>query len=253
MHTKSTDSITPIATPPWTALGKKLESLTRKAIYDFELLDGQTKIGIALSGGKDSLTLLYLLKALSNRGFDELDITAFHVNGEFSCGASLSLGFLKPICDELGVKLVICESTQKLETLECYSCSRERRSLLFNAAKKENITHLAFGHHREDSIETLLLNLLHKAEFAANLAKVEMIHYGITIIRPLIYVAENDIVTFAKQYNFNRVSCQCPVGQTSRRKDVKRIIESLERTFPNVRSNLSKAAHNYGSDKAKRP
>ncbi|MCF7806833.1 MAG: tRNA 2-thiocytidine biosynthesis protein TtcA [Simkaniaceae bacterium] len=253
MLTKSTAPIIPIATPPWTKLGKKLESLTRKAIYDFDLFEGHTKIAVALSGGKDSLTLLYLLKALSERGFDKLDITAIHVAGEYSCGSSLSLQFLKPICEELGVDLVVCESTQTLETLECYSCSRERRSLLFQAAKERNITHIAFGHHREDSIETLLLNLLHKAEFAANLAKVEMIHYGITIIRPLIYIAEDDILAFAKQYGFNRITCQCPVGQTSRRKDVKKLIQLLEKTFPNARSNLARAAHVYGSDKAKTP
>lgn len=253
MTTKSTESIIPIATPPWTAQGKKLESLVRKAIFDFDLFESHQKIGIALSGGKDSLSLLFLLHALINRGFPALELVAFHVAGEYSCGASLSLNFLKPICDQMGVKLIVCESTQRLETLECYSCSRERRSLLFHAAQQENISHLAFGHHREDSIETLLLNLLHKAEFAANLPKVFMLHYGMTIIRPLIYISEADIVSFAKHYGFNRITCECPVGQKSRRKDVKHIIQYLEKTFPHVRSNLARAAHQYGSDKAKKP
>lgn len=125
----------PIAHPPWTALGRRLESMCRKALYEFEMVDCQGKILIALSGGKDSLTLMYLLKAIAGRGFPEWDIYAVHVGGEFSCGSSLGEQFLKPICEELGVKLIIRESTQKRETLECYSCSRERRRLIFETAR----------------------------------------------------------------------------------------------------------------------
>lgn len=246
-------TLVPLARPPWSKLGKSMESQVRKAIHDFDLLPKNGKLAIALSGGKDSLTLLFLMHALRGCGFAPFEIVAIHVNGEYSCGSSLSLGFLKPICEELGVELVICESTQRLETLECYSCSRERRGLIFEEARKRGISHIAFGHHRDDSIQTLLLNLLHKGEFAANLPKVEMVHYGVTIIRPLIYISESDILNFAKLYGFNRITCQCPVGQTSRRQDVKRLLDQIERVFPHARSNLSLAAHNYGSDKAKTP
>ena len=177
----------PIATPPWTSLGRRLESLCRKALYTFEMLLDVDKVGIALSGGKDSLTLLYLLKALSGRGFQKFSIHAFHVTGEFSCGSSISTNFLQGICEELKIPLILCKSTQKRENLACYSCSRERRRLLFQAAKEQGITTIAFGHHRDDSIQTLLMNLFHKAEFAANLPKIFMYDYGVTIILPLIY------------------------------------------------------------------
>ncbi|MGR3912427.1 MAG: tRNA 2-thiocytidine biosynthesis TtcA family protein [Candidatus Rhabdochlamydia sp.] len=242
----------PIATPPWTTLGRRLESMCRKAMYEFDLLEGETKILIALSGGKDSLTLLYLLKALSGKGFPPFEIFAAHVAGDYSCGASLGTNFIKPICEALNVPLTICESAQKLATLECYGCSRERRSLLFDTAKKLGCKIVAFGHHREDNIETLLMNLLHKGEFAGNLPKVPMHNYDVTIIRPLIFISEQEIVEFAKKYHFARISCQCPVGQTSVRKTVKEIIKELEEHFPHVRSNLAHAAKVYGSDKATR-
>jgi tRNA 2-thiocytidine biosynthesis protein TtcA len=87
---------------------------------------------------------------------------------------------------------------------------------------------VAFGHHRDDNIETLLLNLLHKAEFAGNLPKVPMHDFGVTIIRPLIYASEQEIREFAKMYNFARISCQCPVGQTLQ---------------PQERSKISSTAH----------
>ena len=240
----------PIARPPWTTLGKKLESMCRKALYQFDLLDPSGKIAVALSGGKDSLALLYLLKAISGRGFPELDIHAIHIAGEFSCGASVSEQFLRPICDELGVNFILKTSTQTRENLACYSCSRERRKLIFEAAKDAGVQTIAFGHHRDDSIETLLLNLLHKAEFAANLPKVTMYDYGVTIIRPLIFIPEKDILSFAKLHGFARITCQCPVGQESMRKKVKELLNSLEELFPNTRENLSQASFSYGSSKA---
>ena len=240
----------PIASPPWTKLGKKIESMCRKALYDFKLLENTTSIAVALSGGKDSLAMLFMLKAISGRGFPELKIHAIHVGGEFSCGAGVNESFLKGICKQLDVEFITCVSKQKRETLECYSCSRERRKLIFDAAKAVGATTIAFGHHRDDSIQTLLMNLFHKGEFAANLAKVPMIDYGITIIRPLIYVPENDIREFAKLYGFARITCQCPVGQDSLRKKTDNLISLLEETYPNIRSNLSLASLLYASDKA---
>lgn len=236
--------------PPWTPLGKKLESGCRKAIFDFELIEQVDRLAIALSGGKDSLTLLFLLKAILGKGFKDLPLIAIHISGEFSCGAGVNQLFLKKVCEALDVPLITCSSTQKRETLACYRCSRERRRLIFEAAKRAGATTIAFGHHRDDSVQTLLLNLLHKGEFAANLPKVTMHVYGVTIIRPLIYLAESAIASFAKSYGFERITCQCPVGQTSKRKDVKALLGSIGEVFPNALSNLALAAQKYGSKKA---
>ncbi len=240
----------PIARPPWTSLGRRLESMCRKALYEFKLVEDHTKILVALSGGKDSLTLLYLLKAIAGKGFPPFELYAVHVAGEFSCGSSLSQQFLTPICETLEIPLMVCYSSQKRESLECYSCSRERRKLIFETARKLDCQLVAFGHHRDDSIETLLMNLMHKGEFAGNLPKVPMHDYGVTIIRPLIFVGEHEIREFARLYQFARITCQCPVGQKSLRKDVKDLLKILEERFPNVRGNLSHAIQNYGSDKA---
>jgi len=247
---KNTDFSLPIVSPPWSKLGKKLESLVRKALFEFDLLENDNKIGIALSGGKDSLTMLYLLNAIKGRGCTPFDLYAFHVGGEFSCGASIMENSLKKICIEMNIPFFSAESTMTLEKLQCYRCSRERRKLIFDMAKAQGVTKIAFGHHRDDSIQTLLMNLLHKAEFAANLPKVPMEDYGITIIRPLIYMHEKDIESFAKSHGFKRVTCQCPVGQKSKRKDIQQIIEHLEEYFPNTRTNLAKAGIMYGSTKA---
>lgn len=240
----------PIARPPWSKMGRKLESMCRKALYEFQMLEGVDKLAIALSGGKDSLTLLFLLKAILGNGVPNIPLVAIHVSGEFSCGAGVNEGYLKGICNEMGVELILCRSTQKRETLECYSCSRERRKLIFDAAKQAGAATVAFGHHREDSIQTLLMNLLHKAEFAANLPKVPMYDYGVTIIRPLIYISQNVIKEFACAYGFSRITCQCPVGQGSLRQKTENLLLQIETIFPNVRENLAQASMAFGSKKA---
>lgn len=239
-----------IAQPPWSKLGRKIESACRKALFDYEMLDGN-KVAIALSGGKDSLCLLFMLKAISGRGFPPLDLHAIHIHGAFSCGAGVSLNYLKAICDRLEVNFIQREATQKLEDLECYSCSRERRKLLFEAAKSQGIETIAFGHHRDDNAQTVLMNLLQKGEFAGNQPKIRMHQYGITIIRPLIYIAEEEIRTFSQQHGFARITCRCPVGQNSMRRQVDKLLTELEDSFPNVRENISQAGLIYGSDKAK--
>lgn len=236
--------------PPFPGLGRQMESQLRKALYKFELVDGVQRLALALSGGKDSLTMLFLLHAVAGRGFPDFTIHPIHVTGEFSCGAGVEVPYLQAICDELGLELTVCESHQTLDTLECYGCSRERRKLLFDAAKKLDATTIAFGHHRDDNAQTCLMNLLQKGEFKAILPKLEMRKYGVTLIRPLLYISEEQIKRFAQQQGFARVMCRCPVGQNSMRKKVDQLLEEIEELYPHARRNISQGALLYGSKKA---
>jgi tRNA 2-thiocytidine biosynthesis protein TtcA len=234
-------------------LGAKLESLMRKALYTYEMIPSEGGVAVALSGGKDSLTLLHLLASVRGRGFPSFPMVAIHVSGAFTCGAGVNQEFLRRTCDSLEIPLIVREATQSLDTLECYSCSRNRRSLLFSAALEARCPVIAFGHHRDDSIQTLLMNLLHKGEFAANLPVVPMHRYGVTIIRPLLLTAESDIRQFAQQHGFARITCQCPVGAQSQRRKSEELLQALEEHFPYARENLARAGLLYGSDKALKP
>lgn len=236
--------------PPWTTQGRQLESHVRKALYQYEMLDGVAKLGVALSGGKDSLTLLAILAAVKGRGFPDFELYAFHVHGAFSCGAGVTVDYLRGICANLGVEFVVREASQTLEELECYSCSRQRRKLLFDAAKEHGVDTLAFGHHRDDLAQTVLMNLFAKAEFEGMLPKLKMHRYGVTIIRPLVFVDEEDIITFAKQQGVLRAVCKCPVGQNSMRKKVEDLLEDITDLYPDARKNISRAGLLFGSQKA---
>ncbi|MEX1012178.1 MAG: tRNA 2-thiocytidine biosynthesis TtcA family protein [Waddliaceae bacterium] len=238
--------------PPWTKLGKRIESMVRKSLFDYQMLEDAKSVAVAFSGGKDSLTLLLMLKAILGRGFPDLQLHAIHVSGAFSCGAGIQGGYLKKICDDLEINFIEKTSHQKLETLECYSCSRERRKLLFDAAKEVGAEHIAFGHHKDDNIQTVLMNLLHKGEFSGQLPKLHMVDYGVTVLRPLIYISEREIEEFAKIQGFLRIMCRCPVGANSMRKKTDQLIESIEDLYPNARANIASAVLQYGSEKARK-
>lgn len=232
---------------------KKIESLIRKALHAFEMLDqGEETLGIALSGGKDSLTLASMLAYISGKGFAKFKLHAFMVVGPFSCGPAVQVSQAQKLCRDLDIALTLIDSGQNRLT-NCYTCSRSRRSLIFRAAKKLAIEKVAFGHHMDDSIETLLMNMLHKAEFCANLPKIHMHKFNITILRPLIYISEKEIIAFAKRHGFLKILCQCPVGARSKRREMKDLIDTIQESYPNARQNLSLLAHKYGDIKAMKP
>ena len=242
-----------IPKPPINKTGKELESLCRKALFDFKMLESAKSLAIALSGGKDSLTLLFILKAIIGFGTPKISLIAIHVEGDFSCGANISNNFLEKICQEIKVPLIKVKSQKppkKESELDCYSCSRERRKLIFKTMQENHIETVAFGHHRDDLTQTLLLNLLQKGEFAAMQPKIKMIRFGTTIIRPLIYISEKKIENFASYYKFLRITCNCPKGAVSKRKETDKLIDLLEKSFPHTRKNLALSAFLYGSDKA---
>lgn len=236
--------------PPWVKTGKRIESLIRKALYTYSMLENHRKIIVALSGGKDSLSLLLMLKAISGRGFPELDLHAVNISGKYSCGAEVNTHYLIKICDRLQIPFTSLVSPYAPETPECYSCSQARRRLLFQAAKEIGATAVAFGHHRDDLVQTTLMNLLHKAEFSGMLPVLDMVHFGITILRPLIFTPESLIKKFAKEHGFARVTCRCPV--VSLRSKAEQSLKMLEDFFPLARHNIALAVCENGSSKSQK-
>lgn len=235
---------------PWLKHGKRIESLVRKALYSHAMLEKHRKIVVALSGGKDSLTLLLMLKAISGRGFPEIDLHAVNISGKYSCGSEVSTAYLSSICNKIKVPFQSIPSPYAPDNPECYSCSRVRRRILFDAAQNIGATAVAFGHHRDDLIQTTLMNLLHKAEFSGMLPVLDMLYFDVTILRPLIFTPEFLIRKFAKESGFARVTCKCPV--VSLRNKTEEALQHLEKIFPQARHNIALAVESYGSNKSQK-
>lgn len=223
-----------------------IESNVRKACKDFDLIqDDDNHIALALSGGKDSLTLLFILNAISGRGFPKFKITAIHVSGSPSCGAGISLNFLQKICDSLNVDFInVVGPHIPEEELSCYPCSRIRRTLIFDAAKNAGATTIAFGHHKDDVIDTAIMNMLHKATVESMNPSIYMYKYGIKIIRPLYYTKQREIIKFVKNRSLLRATCQCPVGQFSLRKKASDLRKDIDALFSKGSINIFNISKN---------
>lgn len=214
----------------------------RKAIDDYNMIEENDKIGICLSGGKDSITMLIAFKLLQKFYPKKFDIIAISINPGFEF---FDENLLKNICSKVGIPLII-ERTQikqivfdiKKEKNPCSLCSNLRRGAINNVAIKEGLTKIALGHNQDDVLETFLLNLLFTANFSTFSPKTLMERSNITLIRPLIYIPEKDIKKYIKKNSISVMPKACPMDGNSKREFIKNRIFSLQKDIPYIRSNL---------------
>jgi len=232
--------------------GKKINSLMGKAIHDHSLIKDGDNILIAVSGGKDSLTLLTLLKEIQRWAPVKFGLTGVHVSTDFKCGGCMHDKTLTDIFDAAGIEchfLDIKVLDEKGQTT-CFWCSWNRRKALFELAEKLGCNKLALGHHKDDIVETMLLNLIYQGEISAMNPRQELFNGKITIIRPLCYVDEDTIKTFAAESDFPPQLCTCPFGRQSRRKYIKRFLREAGENTPevNIKTNIFKAVGRIRSE-----
>lgn len=221
---------------------QKILSNFRKAIEEYKMIDEGDKIGICLSGGKDSITMLYAFKALQRFYPKHFDIVAISINPGFEF---FDTQFLQKICDDLNIPLFIDDSHAKeivfdirKEKNPCSLCANLRRGIINSIAIKEDCNKIALGHNQDDVLETFLLNLLYTGNIGTFAPKSYMDRTKITLIRPLIYTPEKDIKRFIKKNNISVMPKVCPMDGKSKREDMKQLIYTLSKSIPMVRANL---------------
>lgn len=221
---------------------QKILSNFRKAIEEYKMIDEGDKIGICLSGGKDSITMLYAFKALQRFYPKHFDIVAISINPGFEF---FDTQFLQKICDDLDIPLFIDDSHAKeivfdirKEKNPCSLCANLRRGIINSIAIKEDCNKIALGHNQDDVLETFLLNLLYTGNIGTFAPKSYMDRTKITLIRPLIYTPEKDIKRFIKKNNISVMPKVCPMDGKSKREDMKQLIYTLSKNIAMVRANL---------------
>lgn len=221
---------------------KHILSCMRRAIEDYDMIQDGDKIAVALSGGKDSITMLKALKSLQYFYPKQFELIAISVNPGFEFFDS---AFLKKTCDELEIpfieekydinKIVFEERHEKNP---CSLCANLRRGILNTTAKRENCTKIALGHNLDDVLETFLMNLF----FAGNMSTFAPISHmdrsGMTIIRPLVYVPEKDTKRYIRKSGTQIMPKVCPMDGHSTREYVKQLIVSLSLKNPHVKANI---------------
>jgi len=220
-----------------------------RAIMDYKMLAPRDKVAVAVSGGKDSLTLLRLL--IDRQAFVPLKykVVAIHIDMGYPKSISLRLEkyFKKLNVEYKIIKTDILKKTDKSK-INCFWCSWNRRKELFIAANKLGCTKIALGHHMDDIAETMLLNLFFRGEISTMAPKQELFKGKITLIRPLAYVEESLIKRFVKETKLQHSSCVCPHSVISNRNRMGRIIQGLEKISPNVKKNIYRSLKRIKKD-----
>ncbi|MDP3730022.1 MAG: ATP-binding protein [Candidatus Omnitrophota bacterium] len=222
--------------------GRYINSRIGKAIDAYDLINNGDKILVAVSGGKDSTTLLSLLKERLRWIPVKYELIACHVKTDFHCGSCAHTKTLTKFFKKLGVKYVF-KDVKVLDTkgkTNCFWCSWNKRKALFETADEFKCDKIAFGHHKDDIVETVLMNMIYKGETAAMNPKQELFKGKIVIIRPLCLVEEKFIRLYAKENALTDKLCACPFGADSKRKYVKKLIKDIAKDSPdiNVRTNI---------------
>jgi tRNA 2-thiocytidine biosynthesis protein TtcA len=228
-------------------LERRLLRAASRAVRDFDLIVEGDRILVAVSGGKDSYTLLHVLMRLRERAPVSFDLVAVnldqgqpgfpaHVLEEHFRSLGVSYRMLKKDTYSIVKRLVPDGKTT------CPVCSRLRRGILYNAAVEMGCTKIALGHHRDDLVETLLMSALYCGALKSMPARLRSDDGRNVVIRPLCYAAEEDIAAFAAAMRFPIVPCDlCGSQPNLRRRRVKELIAALSREHPAVKGNLMNA------------
>ena len=222
---------------------QQLLSPFRRAIDEYSMISEGDKIAIGLSGGKDSLLLVYLFSALRRFYDKKFEVIAINIDMGFKDADPEKLEGLKRECEQANIPLII-EKTQigeiifdiRQEASPCSLCSKMRRGALNTVAIREGCNKLALGHHADDVIETFLLSLFYEGRISSFQPMSEMSRTGLTVIRPLIYAEEKNITAFMKDKPI--LKNPCPADKHTQREYVKNLLRSIQDDIPFIKKRM---------------
>lgn len=230
---------------------RKVKKLTGQAVGDFNLIEAGDRIAVAVSGGKDSYVMLHILRELQRRAPIDYELIAVNVDAGYP-------GYRKEVLEE---HLRRHDFRYHMESTDCYSiieqkrrpgssycsfCARLRRGVLYTLADKLDCNKIALGHHLDDFIETLLLNQFYIGTLGAMSPKLRADNGRHTVIRPLVYVEERDIMKLARQNEFPIICCACPVCGLvdQKRQRMKTLINQLQKENQYLKKSMIRALAN---------
>ena len=224
---------------------QKLYSYTRQALNDFDMIQDGDKIALGISGGKDSLALLYSFAGLKKFISQKIEIIAITIDLGYE---NFDVSPIEELCKQLDVKYFHVK-TQISEILKqkvtkgtyCSLCAKLRKGALTNFAKEQGCTKIAYAHHKDDFVETMMLSLFYEGQFFSFAPKIYYKEAAITVIRPLIYIPEKDIIGFKNKYQLTCVKNPCPYDGITRREYVKNLLHQIQKDNPEVKQKMFNA------------
>ena len=231
---------------------KALNRDVGRALHRYHMISDGDRILVGLSGGKDSLTLLWILSERLSRIPIHYELFPVYIDPGFEKSFSKPL---KIYCDKAGYNLrieytdygILGHSPQNLEN-PCFLCARLRRKRLFEIAKELDCNKLALGHHKDDIIETFFLNICYAGEISTMLPCQDFFQKRFTVVRPLAFVDEDIISRFARENDFPEFFNPCPTAKISKRNEIKTILKQLFRSNRKIKGNIFRAMSHVKPD-----
>ena len=227
---------------------QQLLSYTRKAIEDYQMIEEGDKIAVGISGGKDSLTLLYALHGLKRFYPKKFDIIAVTVDLGFE---GFDLSPIEKLCGELDVPYKIVKSEigkiifeERKETNPCSLCAKMRKGALNQSVKEMGCNKVAYAHHKDDIVETMFLSLIYEGRFYSFSPKTYLDRMDLTVIRPMMYVLEADVLGFLHRYNLPIVKNPCLADGHTKREYAKQLVRTINQENPGAKERMFSAIIN---------
>ena len=231
---------------------QQLLSYTRKAVDEYQMIEEGDHIAVGISGGKDSLTLLYALHGLKRFYPKKFELSAITVNLGYE---KFDVAPLKALCEELGVPYKVVDTDiahilfeERKESNPCSLCAKMRKGALNDAVKEMGCNKVAYAHHKDDIIETMLLSLLFEGRFHSFSPKTYLDRMDLTVIRPMMYVDEIDVIGFQHKYNLPVAKSRCPIDGFTKREYAKDLVKQLNHEHPGARNRMFTAVLNGNID-----
>lgn len=217
-----------------------------KAILDYSMIEQDDKIAVAVSGGKDSLSLMHVLQHRQRVSPVPFTFEAVHIDFEFvDFDPQELIKYFEKHDFPYLVEKVGDFKNENYEDIDCFRWSRHRRKALFQLAGKKGFTKIAFGHHMDDIVETILLNQFYRGEISAMKPKQELFDGKIVIIRPLAYVREELMVSLAQKLQIASMGqSKCAHDDMSHRMVIKKMLRQMQHYSPNIVKNIFKSLSN---------
>ena len=227
---------------------QRVLSYVRRAVDDYHMIEDGDHIAVGISGGKDSLTLLYGLNGLMRFYPERFTIHAVTVDLGFQ---NLNLEKIQSLCQELNIDYTIVKTdiadiifNQRKETNPCSLCAKMRKGALNEAIKKAGCNKVAYAHHKDDVVETMLMSLVFEGRIHTFNPVTYLDRMDLTVIRPLIYMNEADVVGFVNKFQIPVVKSPCPADGNTRREYIKNVLKNLNQDTPGVKARMFTAIQN---------
>ena len=227
---------------------QKLIGLVRRCVQDYHMIEEGDRIGVGVSGGKDSVALLAFLAELRKYNDKAFDVEAITID----MGLGMDYTLIADWCEKLDVKFNLIQTQSgpiifehRKEKNPCSMCAKMRRGALNQALLDRGMNKLALGHHYDDAVETFMMSLIYEGRISCFQPVTDLDRTGIIQIRPMLYIHEKTIDSFVTRNELPVITNRCPVDKYTKREEIKQLVYDLSATYPDLKERIFGAMQRF--------